>query len=92
MPFAIPQGDAYRRRSRGAARPPRGRRVGGPGIPSHERINVFRRLYRLERARTTPGSGLGLSLVAAIAELHGARMSLTDNKPGLGIEVSFPRA
>ncbi len=44
----------------------------GPGIPEHERENVFRRLYRLERERTTPGSGLGLSLVAAIAELHGA--------------------
>ena len=44
----------------------------GPGIPAHECENVFRRLYRLERERMSPGSGLGLSLVAAIAELHGA--------------------
>ncbi len=64
----------------------------GPGIPEHERDNVFRRLYRLERERATPGSGLGLSLVAAIAELHGAAVGLADNAPGLRIEVSFPRA
>lgn len=64
----------------------------GPGIPEHERQNVFRRLYRLERERTTPGSGLGLSLVAAIAELHGATVELTDNGPGLRVEVSFRRA
>lgn len=64
----------------------------GPGIPSAERENVFRRLYRLERARSTDGSGLGLSLVAAIAELHGAKVSLADNTPGLRVEVSFPAA
>jgi signal transduction histidine kinase len=63
----------------------------GPGIPPAERENVFRRLYRLERARTTPGSGLGLSLVAAIAELHGASVQLNDNAPGLRVEISFPR-
>ena len=62
----------------------------GPGIPEHERENVFRRLYRLERARSTDGSGLGLSLVAAIADLHGARVSLHDNAPGLRVEVNFP--
>jgi signal transduction histidine kinase len=64
----------------------------GPGVPSAERENVFRRLYRLERERTTPGSGLGLSLVAAIAELHGASVALADNKPGLRVEVAFPKA
>lgn len=64
----------------------------GPGIPTDERENVFRRLYRLERERSTPGSGLGLSLVAAIAELHGAAVELSDNAPGLRVEVSFPRA
>jgi signal transduction histidine kinase len=63
----------------------------GPGIPTHERSNVFRRLYRLERARSTPGSGLGLSLVAAIADLHGASVELDDNKPGLRIAVAFPK-
>ncbi|HEY8248262.1 MAG TPA: ATP-binding protein [Hyphomicrobium sp.] len=64
----------------------------GPGIPEQERENVFRRLYRLEPERATPGSGLGLSLVAAIAELHGAAVELNDNGPGLRVEVSFPRA
>ena len=63
----------------------------GPGIPEDERGNVFRRLYRLERERTTSGSGLGLSLVAAIADLHGAGVELADNSPGLRVEVSFPR-
>ncbi|HET6391074.1 HAMP domain-containing sensor histidine kinase [Hyphomicrobium sp.] len=62
----------------------------GPSIPAHERVNVFRRLYRLERARSTEGSGLGLSLVAAIAELHSAKVELLDNNPGLRAEVSFP--
>ncbi|MET0640491.1 MAG: HAMP domain-containing sensor histidine kinase, partial [Hyphomicrobium sp.] len=62
----------------------------GPGIPEHERNNVFRRLYRLERARSTDGSGLGLSLVAAIVELHGAKIELFDNGPGLRAEVRFP--
>jgi signal transduction histidine kinase len=63
----------------------------GPGVPEAEREHVFRRLYRLERARSTPGSGLGLSLVAAIADLHGASVNLTENAPGLRVEVSFPR-
>jgi signal transduction histidine kinase len=63
----------------------------GPGIPADECQNVFRRLYRLERARTTPGSGLGLSLAAAIADLHGATVALEDNKPGLRVVVTFPR-
>ena len=63
----------------------------GPGIPECERENVFRRLYRLERARSTPGSGLGLSLVAAVADLHGATVTLIDNGPGLRVEVSFPQ-
>lgn len=62
----------------------------GPGIPEEERGNVLRRLYRLERSRSTPGHGLGLSLVQAIADLHGARLHLDDNHPGLRVEISFP--
>lgn len=61
----------------------------GPGIPAQEHERVFRRLYRLEKSRTTPGNGLGLSLVAAIAELHGARVALANNSPGLVVEISF---
>ena len=64
----------------------------GPGIPQSEREKVFRRLYRLERARTTPGSGLGLTLAAAVAELHGARIELGDKVPGLNVSISFPKA
>lgn len=64
-------------------------RDNGPGIPVNERENVFRRLYRLEKSRTTPGSGLGLSLVAAIAELHEATVELGDNQPGLAVTLHF---
>ncbi len=62
----------------------------GPGIPFHERDNVLRRLYRLEKSRTTPGSGLGLALVKAIADLHNAQLSLSDNDPGLKVTLEFP--
>jgi signal transduction histidine kinase len=62
----------------------------GPGIPRDEHSHVFRRFYRLERSRCMPGNGLGLSLVAAVARLHGARILLLDNKPGLAVELWFP--
>ncbi|GFK95579.1 Signal transduction histidine-protein kinase/phosphatase MprB [Fundidesulfovibrio magnetotacticus] len=62
----------------------------GPGIPEEERANVLRRFYRLDQSRGTPGSGLGLSLVAAVARLHGARMELSDAGPGLAVELRFP--
>lgn len=65
-------------------------RDNGPGIPPEEREKVFRRLYRLDASRTTPGSGLGLSLVKAVADLHGAAIVLEDRNPGLGVSVSFP--
>jgi signal transduction histidine kinase len=63
----------------------------GPGIPAEERDKVFQRLYRLDDSRTTPGSGLGLSLVRAIVDLHGATVTLEDCRPGLAVIVSFPR-
>jgi signal transduction histidine kinase len=62
----------------------------GPGIPADERKNVLKRFYRLEHSRNSPGSGLGLSLVAAVANLHGAQILMTDNAPGLRVELHFP--
>ena len=62
----------------------------GPGIPESERENVLRRLYRLERSRTSEGNGLGLSMVAAVCDLHGARLALGDNGPGLVVSIHFP--
>ena len=62
----------------------------GPGIPIEERNHVLRRFYRLERSRNRPGNGLGLSLVAAVAGLHGAHIIMADNSPGLRIELHFP--
>jgi signal transduction histidine kinase len=62
----------------------------GPGIPSEEHQHVFKRFYRLERARSTSGNGLGLSVVAAVARLHGARVELFDNAPGLKLRLRFP--
>lgn len=64
----------------------------GPGIPAEEREKVFQRLYRLDHSRSTSGSGLGLSLVRAIADLHGASITLEDCRPGLEVAVSFPLA
>lgn len=62
----------------------------GPGIPVAEHENVFKRFYRLERSRHTSGNGLGLSLVAAVARLHGARIEMCDNVPGLSFYLLFP--
>jgi signal transduction histidine kinase len=62
----------------------------GPGIPAHEYEQVFKRFYRLEHSRYTPGNGLGLSLVAAVARLHGARIEMLDNSPGLKFKLWFP--
>jgi len=62
----------------------------GPGIPVEEHANVFKRFYRLERSRHSPGNGLGLSVVAAVARLHGADIEMLDNLPGLKIQLRFP--
>ena len=62
----------------------------GPGIPANEYQNVLKRFYRLERSRHTPGNGLGLSLVEAVARLHTARIEMLDNLPGLKIQLRFP--
>lgn len=61
----------------------------GPGVPADERERIFDRFYRLEHSRSTPGSGLGLALVAAVARLHGAVVTLADAAPGLHVRVAF---
>jgi len=61
----------------------------GPGIPADECEHVFKRFYRLEHSRYAPGNGLGLSLVAAVARLHGARIEMLDNAPGLRLKLWF---
>jgi signal transduction histidine kinase len=61
----------------------------GRGIPAHEHQQVFKRFYRLEHSRYTPGNGLGLSLVAAVAHLHGAQIEMLDNAPGLKFRLRF---
>jgi signal transduction histidine kinase len=61
----------------------------GPGIPADQYEHVFKRFYRLEHSRYTPGNGLGLSLVAAVARLHGARIEMLDNSPGLKLKLWF---
>ncbi len=63
----------------------------GPGIPPEERARVVERFVRLDASRNAPGTGLGLSLVAAVARLHEARLILQDNKPGLRAVMRFPR-
>ena len=63
----------------------------GPGIPEAERQQVLQRFQRLDGSRGSLGSGLGLSLVAAVAKLHGAELVLGDNAPGLIVELCFPR-
>ena len=64
----------------------------GPGIPELDWDRVFERFVRLETSRTRPGSGLGLSLAAAVARLHGGTIRLEDNHPGLRAVLSLPSA
>jgi signal transduction histidine kinase len=64
----------------------------GPGIAQSDRERVLERFVRLEQSRSEPGSGLGLSLAAAVARLHGGELTLEDNHPGLVTVISLPRA
>ncbi|HXL99736.1 MAG TPA: HAMP domain-containing sensor histidine kinase [Rhizomicrobium sp.] len=61
----------------------------GPGIPSGDHARVLERFVRLEASRNSPGTGLGLSLVAAVARLHDAKLELSDNMPGLKATLLF---
>lgn len=69
----------------------------GPGIPEAERTRVLEPMYRLEKSRSTSGSGLGLSMVHTISQLHQARLTLSDSEregraQGLKIALEFPKA
>jgi signal transduction histidine kinase len=64
----------------------------GPGIGDADRSRALQRFVRLDPSRTTSGTGLGLSLVAAVAHLHRGSLRLEDNAPGLRVVLSFPRA
>jgi hypothetical protein len=61
----------------------------GPGIAPADRARVLERFVRLEVSRNSPGTGLGLSLVAAVARLHDAKLELSDNAPGLKATLLF---
>lgn len=63
----------------------------GPGVPADDRDKVLRRFYRGSASRSSEGHGLGLSLVAAIAQLHGAKLELRDAQPGLRVDLTFRR-
>jgi signal transduction histidine kinase len=62
----------------------------GPGIAAADRETVFNRFVRLEPSRSTPGNGLGLSLVRAVAHRHAGTATLADNHPGLRVVLEFP--
>lgn len=63
----------------------------GIGVPEAEREKVLRRFYRIDQADPTPGSGLGLAMVAAVVHAHGGELRLADNAPGLTVEIALPR-
>jgi signal transduction histidine kinase len=62
----------------------------GPGVAPQDRERALQRFVRLEKARSLPGAGLGLSLVAAVARMHGGAVRLEDNAPGLRVVLSLP--
>jgi signal transduction histidine kinase len=62
----------------------------GPGIPEDDHERATERFVRLERSRTQPGSGLGLSLAKAIMKFHGGRLDLSSGNPGLTVAMVFP--
>ena len=63
----------------------------GPGIPEDQIKKVFQHFYRLDTSRATPGNGLGLAMVAAVARLHDISVALENNHPGLRVVLKFPK-
>ena len=66
-------------------------RDNGPGVPAEELPKLTQRFYRLDKSRHLPGNGLGLSIVAAIAALHGGSLEIEDAAPGLRVRLRLPR-
>jgi signal transduction histidine kinase len=64
----------------------------GRGIPAADRERALERFARLDASRSRPGTGIGLSLVAAVARLHGGAVTLADNRPGLRVRLSLPKS
>jgi len=64
----------------------------GPGVPAPDRLRLTRRFARMDTSRSRPGHGLGLSLVAAICNIHHARLEIADNRPGLAVSLDFALA
>ena len=62
----------------------------GPGVPDEELDRITRRFYRVDGSRRLPGSGLGLSLVQAVATHHGAELTLANGSPGFSVGIAFP--
>ncbi|GBD41000.1 Sensor kinase CusS [bacterium HR39] len=85
-----PEGGEVAVRVRGGPRPVLEVADNGPGIPEADRERARQRFVRLDPGRSTPGNGLGLSLVDAVARLHGAALELDDNRPGLLARLVFP--
>ena len=64
----------------------------GVGVPEADRERVLQRFVRLEKSRSTAGSGLGLSLVNAVVAFHNGTIELADNAPGLVVTIRIPIA
>jgi signal transduction histidine kinase len=62
----------------------------GPGVTDEDRAKLLQRFFRAEASRTTPGNGLGLNLVAAVARAHNGRVTIDDADPGLRVIVTLP--
>jgi signal transduction histidine kinase len=87
--YTLPGGRVRLEVERGANGPVIAVADSGPGIPETDRERVLQRFVRLDATRSTPGNGLGLSLVDAVAKLHRAELTLTDNHPGLKVSLAF---
>ena len=62
----------------------------GPGVKEEDYERMGGRFVRLDPSRSLPGSGLGLSLVKAVVELHNGMIAFSDNNPGLRVQIVFP--